>query len=319
MTFDIINTYYVYVAWALTGAATVHLLFLTLRRVSVVFDLFSHYTLLMWLILLINLGVTAALRLQTVTIITTAVLLIMTLFVAEYFKRAPTLKDSRLEGVGVMSYNVKYSNPRRSEAIDYILEARPDALALFEVNRDWEWYLLRLKNAYPYSVSEVDVDDGAGVALFSKYPLVGEVKLFEDIPYVDARLSYKNSELRVIALHAFNPIRVWRDHWRKGMRLISQIADDIDFDAPTVVASDLNSSPNGAFYRAMVENGKLMPAGRGRMFLPTWGPFGLPLLQIDHIFVTRGVQTLFDGIGPRNGSDHRPISTVVTWRSGVAA
>lgn len=314
---------YTYLGWFLVGVAVLQLIFLTLRRVAFVFDIVTHYTALLWLLILIDLAILAVLGLTILVIVTAFLALGLTLYLAEYLRRAHTYQgaadDDAPAGLSVMAYNVNYRNTKQSQAIEYVLNARPDVLVLFEVNQDWEWYLMRLANAYPHALVEMDTDDGNGIAFYSKHAFSGGIRWSEEVPYVDVSVGGEVAPLRILGVHLLNPIRIKKSHWAKGVRQVEQLVADIDADAPTLVIGDMNSTPNGNYYRRLIENGALMPAGRGRMLMPTWGPLGIPLLQLDHAFITQAVQVVGDYIGPLNGSDHRPIVTVVRWQAGVAA
>jgi endonuclease/exonuclease/phosphatase family metal-dependent hydrolase len=67
---------------------------------------------------------------------------------------------------------------------------------------------------------------------------------------------------------------------------------------PSVIAGDLNMW--GPAVGLVVRNRKRAVIGR------TW-PAQLPHSQIDHLWIDDGLRAVESGIGPRTGSDHRPI------------
>ncbi|HXW45461.1 MAG TPA: endonuclease/exonuclease/phosphatase family protein [Streptosporangiaceae bacterium] len=75
---------------------------------------------------------------------------------------------------------------------------------------------------------------------------------------------------------------------------------------PTVIAGDLNMPRQVA----RIAPG-YTPAPRGRTF-----PADAPLLQLDHVLVSRHLQPLDAGVLPPVGSDHLPVRARLTLRDG---
>jgi endonuclease/exonuclease/phosphatase family metal-dependent hydrolase len=104
------------------------------------------------------------------------------------------------------------------------------------------------------------------------------------------RILGPHGPLRLVNTHlsasAASPLQLWR-LWR-------QLRTD---PVPTVIAGDLN-----------------MPALLARRYAGLTGlvrgntfPAGQPVVQLDHVLVSRGIDTRGGGVLPFAGSDHRPV------------
>ena len=76
-----------------------------------------------------------------------------------------------------------------------------------------------------------------------------------------------------------------------------------------VVLGDLNVTPWSPWFRRLLEAGGLADLAGGP-HRPTWAPAPVPAalgLALDHVLATPGIRLLSRRLGPRLGSDHRPV------------
>lgn len=298
---------YAYITLSVIILGGWQLIALVLRSYSVVFDIFSHSALIIWIALLLNLGALSILQDIPLILVNSVIIVPLTLYVVEYFERAEIKPMAGERRVRIMSYNVKYGQYKHSQTTDYIMAQSPDVLIMIEPNANWEWHLSRLENAYPHSLINLDARDGYGIALFSKYPFDGEIQIFDEVPYIDVTLNSGGYSLRIVGVHLPNPIHFWTGRWGKGRKMTREILSSIRANQPTLLMGDFNATPNGAICRQIVDSRKLRPLPFHRTLLPTWFIGPVPLLQVDHAFITDSVHALACTLGERNHSDHRPL------------
>jgi endonuclease/exonuclease/phosphatase (EEP) superfamily protein YafD len=165
----------------------------------------------------------------------------------------------------------------------------------------------RLASRYPYSI--VKPDEGfRGLAIYSRYP----VTLEEDgvplgLRWLRAGLQVDGQEIAFYAIHlappqAFNMQRTNR--WQVG-RLRQAAADE---KRPTILAGDFNFSALTPQARALRRSGFVdahFASTRGRG--TSWGAAIIPEVRIDTVYIKGDIAAEASEVGPRFGSDHKPI------------
>jgi endonuclease/exonuclease/phosphatase (EEP) superfamily protein YafD len=71
-------------------------------------------------------------------------------------------------------------------------------------------------------------------------------------------------------------------------------------------------TPWSPWFVRLVREAGLRDSGAGRGVRPTWAPAPVPTwlgLPVDHMLGTPGFRVLTRELGPRMGSDHRPMVT----------
>jgi endonuclease/exonuclease/phosphatase family metal-dependent hydrolase len=157
-------------------------------------------------------------------------------------------------------------------------------------------------------------EDGAwGIALLSRLPLVRREQVglgtapgdlaARSAQVVDLVGSDARRWARIVNVHLTHRLHHGLGQLR---RLLQALPDD---DVPTVVAGDLNMC-RPTVYLAR----PFRPGIRGR----TW-PAKRPVVQIDHLLVSRAVAVSHQRIGPSVGSDHLPIRAVLAVEKAAEA
>ncbi|MFQ3634003.1 endonuclease/exonuclease/phosphatase family protein [Roseiflexus sp.] len=235
----------------------------------------------------------------------------------------------------VMTFNINGGNDRPDRVIAAIRQARPDIVAMQELNPDIAAALERdLKNDYPYQA--LDPQWGVtGMGVISRFPLrradaqlpgdswIGDPQVVEiDVPGGMVTL------LNVHAIPPFGP-RDWMT-WSVGERerqaeAIASFARD--HRKPLIVAGDMNATPFHRAYRILGREvidvwrkkgggaGFTWPSGEQRLMgipIPAW------LVRIDYVFISNDLTCTDASVGPWDGvSDHRAVvATLFVGKTG---
>ncbi len=203
-----------------------------------------------------------------------------------------------------------YTGNRDHGAVLRLLEAEaPDIVVLQEVDTRWIDALASRRAEYPYRLEEVR-DDNFGIAVWSRHPWSeARIERFDAsrVPAVVARVTAPAGTFQLIAVHTLPPAGGHRTRLRdEGLAAVARVAARPS--APVVVLGDLNCTPWSPRFQDLLRDGRLRDSGAHEVLRPTWpaalGVFGIPL---DHCLVGPGVRLHARRIGPRVGSDHRPL------------
>jgi len=187
-------------------------------------------------------------------------------------------------------------------------------LALLEVTPAMQPMLDALARRYPHSALRLR-DDPFGIAVFAHQPLVGarfEQRDGEPLVLAAQLALVDGSQVALRVLHLAPPLNREMLAIRDGV--LRRLAREplSDRAGPGAIAvGDFNAT---AWTPAVRE---LAAAGwsRATPLVPTWN-FVLP---IDHVLATRGRwQMEHSGVGPRTGSDHRPVWADLVLRPAAA-
>ncbi len=126
-------------------------------------------------------------------------------------------------------------------------------------------------------------------------------------PSVVALIEAPGTTLRVVGTHPPAP-----ESARSARRRDAQLDAIASFvrvgSAPTVLLGDLNTTPWGHAFRALVAESRLRDTSRGVGFQWSWPASFWPLaMPIDHAPVSEDVRVLDRRMGPPIGSDHLPL------------
>lgn len=211
--------------------------------------------------------------------------------------------------VRILLANV-YTGNRDHAAVARLLRAEaPDVVVLQEVDAVWLEALGANRTEYPHRVEEVRADN-FGLVLWSRFPLsAARIERLDasGVPTIVARVAAPMGACQLIAAHPLPPAGGRRSRLRdEGLAGLARLA--AAQAVPVVVVGDLNCTPWSPRFVDLLHDGRLRDTGAEEILRPTWpaalGVFGIPL---DHCLVGPGVRVHARRIGPRIGSDHRPL------------
>ena len=229
----------------------------------------------------------------------------------------------------VMTCNLLMVNKDTAPILAEIRDANPDVLLLQEYTEQWHEAMTAagFPADYPYS-SFVTRDDSFGVALYSKFPFVGEVD--NRLPLGRAGVEQTRAVVRVgrgdVAVYNVHLLPPRRLDYTVDSRLqFADLLDNLTSERlPYVLAGDLNLTGDTPQHRDLRRIGAVgahdaVGAGRGSTW-PVNSFFRfLPGLRLDHVYVGNGLSAVRCETGEGRGSDHRPIIVDVAWGATAPA
>ena len=202
--------------------------------------------------------------------------------------------------------NINLYNRELESALAFFRETDPDVLLIVEANERSVAVLEPLKERLPHVF--VETRGRFGVALMSRYPMAAQSVYFTSrSPSVVALIDTHHGSLRVIGTHPRSPLSTRRAHRRDAQ--LDVIASFVrGGPEPTVLLGDLNTTPWGHAFRALVAESELRDTSRGVGFQWSWPASFWPVaIPIDHALVSEDVRVLDRRMGPSIGSDHLPL------------
>jgi len=235
------------------------------------------------------------------------VLLNLVLVLPLYFQR----QEKKVTGSShrLLLANVNTANPHHSKVKCLILEQNPDLIVLIEVDQGWLDDLGLADLGYIFTVAEPR-GDNYGIALYSRVPLISrEVARFGPLqmPTLCASLRLGGSVLNLIGSHPPPPKSGQLARYRD-----QQLAEIMDYattlEGEVIFCGDLNMTSWMPAFKHFLERGDLFDTRQGFGIQPTW-PTWMPLLLVplDHIWISGNIRVHSRRVGPRVGSDHRPV------------
>jgi endonuclease/exonuclease/phosphatase (EEP) superfamily protein YafD len=210
----------------------------------------------------------------------------------------------------LFSANLYDANPDVGPIAGEIRAAGPDVVALQELDPDGAAELRRsgVLDRLPYSVTETR-GGASGIGLWSRFPLADtEVQEVGGMPMIKATIVLGGRRLRLYTVHMVAPVGGDRDRWRAQLR---QVGHEIDGErGPLVVTGDFNATRHHPSFRKLLSRMGDAHEERGRGWARTWprGRWPLPpLMRLDHVLVSPGIEVLGIREGIGEGSDHRPV------------
>ncbi|MDZ4689201.1 MAG: endonuclease/exonuclease/phosphatase family protein [Planctomycetaceae bacterium] len=227
----------------------------------------------------------------------------LTAIVPYYLPRSST--DG--EPLRLVVCNLLTGNATPTRAIEFLEATDADVLVLLEVDHEWMPRLKPLRAKYPHG-RIIPQPGSFGIALLSRRPLVQLEQInfgLSGVPTLTAVI--EDLDVRIIVTHPPPPIG-----GNYADRRDRQLADVAKFAAdsarPVVVAGDLNATPWSATFRNLTARGRMRDSSLGFGLHPTWPTVGpVSILPIDHVLVSPTLGVRNRRVGPRLGSDHRPV------------
>ena len=204
--------------------------------------------------------------------------------------------------------NVLAKNRRPADAVAAMVATDADVLVMVEFTPPMHDELVaRVGNEYPYRVAEVRPDP-AGIAVWSRIPMTGEVVHIIGRPAVDLTLQLAGGPVRVLAVHTIPPT-LTAPAWSDELQIIGEAAGNPMEGPPTVVIGDFNASRWHPSFRRLLARG--WTSGHellGKGWSVSWPMRGYPappFVRIDHALVDTRVVPIEVRDVSIPGSDHR--------------
>ncbi|MBI4932990.1 MAG: endonuclease/exonuclease/phosphatase family protein [Actinobacteria bacterium] len=204
--------------------------------------------------------------------------------------------------------NVLAKSRRPADAVAAMVATDADVLVMVEFTPAMHDELTRLAGGeYPYRVAEVH-SDPAGIAVWSRIPMTGEVVHIIGRPTVDLTLQLASGPVRVLAIHTIPPT-LRAPEWSDELRVIGDAAGHPSEGDPTVIVGDFNAARWHPSFRRLLARGwtsghELLGSGWSVSW-PMRGYPAPPFVRIDHALVDTRVVPVDVREVSIAGSDHR--------------
>ncbi len=211
------------------------------------------------------------------------------------------------EELSVLQFNLLTRNTSYNETITRVKQLEPDLISFQEVSNTWATKLEDgLGNLYPYHRIAFGKDEGQGIAIFSKHPLV-DVEVYDWIgtKNITGKIQLNQEEVNFVALHTRSPMT--KDRYQNRNEHL-KIAEDYiaQTEGEFLVLGDFNTVPWDKRLVSFRSSTNLKDS-RKRLTptYPTWNPF-IAQIPIDYIFHSDGIGC--DSLNAvRITSDHKAI------------
>ncbi len=219
-------------------------------------------------------------------------------------------------GPKFIAWNLLWENPRKNEALPWLLEQNADVLALTECTRDWRARLEKLSAVYPHRITS-GRDGAEGMWVLSRHPLDAPdpAGLAANKPWISTVMHAPQGPVRILGMHPRTPRSGHRFNERNGQYVMAA-AIAAASDMPVVLLGDLNCTPFSPWLSRLLRDGGFKDTGKGFGLPATWRQHGIGL-PIDHILIRGPWRVLDRKVHPdRMGSDHHPVIAVLAPAGG---
>ncbi|WP_254509168.1 endonuclease/exonuclease/phosphatase family protein [Anatilimnocola floriformis] len=231
-------------------------------------------------------------------------------FVAPIYWPAPIVKSTQPTW-RIVSFNVWAGNQRYADVLAMLREKKADVVLLYEVSHGWGEQLPQLRDAYPHQLV-LPQRNSRGIALLSRVPWESIEQIdygTANAPSIIARFGAQPRPCTIIATHPLPPVNRRAAELRNEQ--LQRIAQDCQrIQGPLIVAGDLNITSYSPFFHDLLRRGNLRDSRQGIGVQASWSP-RIPLLfsvPIDHCLVSPEIEVVRRSVGPKLGSDHRPVT-----------
>jgi endonuclease/exonuclease/phosphatase (EEP) superfamily protein YafD len=274
------------------------------------FDLFSHFRIQYFLILLATIVLLSLFRMfQAALIFIVPATLNLLLLAPLYWPPppTPTLDPASHLSAILINVNTREGDPVR--VAQFLQEQNPDLIVLEEINDRWVDALAKLRSHYAYSKIEPRLDN-FGVAVLSKFPLSpGEVIFLTDyaVPTILTDVTTPQGTFSLMATHPLPP--AGSDYSQARNEQLQELPEYIKAaHFPVLLLGDLNVTVWSHHFQDLLTQTGLRDSGRGRGLQTSWPTNAIILrIPIDHCLHSPQIEILRREIGPDVGSDHFPL------------
>jgi endonuclease/exonuclease/phosphatase (EEP) superfamily protein YafD len=272
------------------------------------FELFSHFR-VQYFVATFLLVLIFTLRGKFVAGIIAGVssLLNLLLIIPLYFRRKNPKAPGKL--YRLLLANVNTSNPYHDKVRRFIETTSPDLVVLVEVDLNWLDELGLEDLSFSFLIAEPR-EDNYGIAMYSRTPFIkSEVVRYGslEMPSIFACLQQGGTVVNVIGSHPPPPKSRQLARYRD-----QQLEEIMEFtrnlEGEVIFCGDFNLTSWSPPFKRLLERGELCDSRQGFGIQGTW-PTWMPLffIPLDHIWVSSNIYVHNRRIGPRIGSDHRPV------------
>lgn len=207
------------------------------------------------------------------------------------------------ETITILHLNLLVSNSNYDAVKNLIREKAPDLISLQECNNQWYKELAPLLQNY--HVTRYIEDSPFGICVASKIPVLNSSveNPPNNTPYIKLHLSYQGNPFHFYSVHPTPPFT--QELFEKRNRFYQEFLKN-EQGNKLLIAGDLNCTPWSPYYQRFTN--KLNVKGTLPLTKATWSPsFVQPVLQLDHILISKAFTYKSCVVLPDVGSDHRPI------------
>jgi endonuclease/exonuclease/phosphatase (EEP) superfamily protein YafD len=213
--------------------------------------------------------------------------------------------------MGVATVNLFSNLSDTADVLDWIVSEKVDVVAIQEVTHESVSFVKeRLNATLPHQLFQSGYG-ARGMGFASRWP-IDEIERFGDTRWTHVQFAVTvntpTGKVRCFSVHPTNPTT--RPQSEQQRATLGRIAQRISAaEEPVVVVGDFNLTPWSPTFRRFLQTTQLRDPRVGRGLFPTWSPPSSPwpLIPIDHILVSSGWALDRLELGPRFGSDHRPL------------
>jgi endonuclease/exonuclease/phosphatase (EEP) superfamily protein YafD len=272
------------------------------------FDLMSHFRLQFVFALVAMILILAVTKKGRMAGIALLFCLINLAEILPFYLPQKTLAGENQPRLRVLAVNVNFLNPNTDLLLKCINDAKPDIIAVEELNSNFEAVLNKKLVDYPYRKSIVR-NDPFGIGVYSRIPIKdAEIKYFsKEIPSIALHFNWKDKPIYLIATHPLPPLSPDLSFYNsEQLKAISEAVRNQKETA--IVLGDFNATSWCSAFKSLEQEGRLVDTRTGFGVQPSWltelPPASLP---IDHCLTTPDLVTALRQIGPSVGSDHNPL------------
>ncbi|MGE0608846.1 MAG: endonuclease/exonuclease/phosphatase family protein [Pirellulales bacterium] len=231
-------------------------------------------------------------------------------------------KSSNAEGrLRILTANVLQDNAGAAALLKLIDEESPDVVVLCEVNQRWIDDLAPLRQRFKHHV-EHPLENKYGIALYSRLELVSadvRAMVKESIPSIDAVVRLRSGHpVRLFAVHP-NPPRPGEDTTKRDAELVL-VGREVRYSGSVVVLGDMNDVGWSRTTDLFQEVSGLLDPRKGRGLYATFNAKSwIWRYPLDHLFHSDDFRVVSLGTSPSIGSDHLPLSVVLSHEPDAKA
>ncbi len=269
-------------------------------------DLFSHFTIPALVLTLITLF--AFRRQRRLAVVLGLLALVQAWPIARLYGPNPVTPDQhRSERLRMLVANIYVDNVDHDPLIQLIRSESPEVIGLIEFTGAWQEALAAIAADYPY---RAEFPNGSqGLALWSKRPIrVSGPMTFHPLgwPVLRGEIEFDGRPLDLWLVHPTSPTR--RLGTQEGFAELLAIGDQVGAqDRPRVVMGDLNTTDSSPFFQDFLRRSGTRDGRLGFGIQPSWPSNGYLAIPIDHVLPSPELAVTERRLGPRIGSDHRPV------------